>query len=268
MQDQLIVGSLYQREQVAEIVHLPLNRRKGGDWATGYAEWDGATYIFANVGVAGRTGHDYPNSWRGTDLVWYAKANARLGQPVLTRMISNSTPVHLFWRAGDRTPFTYAGVATAIDVRNSAPVEVTWAFETAKHGLPEIIPGPKDPRWRRGPPPASTAMISTPDPGPASVYVMRLTGPLSHVVPKLQPGEVVIKVGRSNDLSRRLRELNFGMPPNGELGWKMVHSRKLPTADDAHAAETVILERLRVRRQWIAGEFAIVMEDQLGSVLE
>jgi hypothetical protein len=34
----LVIGELYSRDDVAEIVGLPPGRRKGGDWATGYRQ--------------------------------------------------------------------------------------------------------------------------------------------------------------------------------------------------------------------------------------
>lgn len=124
-----IVGELYTREDVAERVGLPPDQRKGGDWATGYSEWNNAAYIFANVGVAGRTGHDYANRWEGDNLVWTGKTNSSRGQPRIERMIANTQPVHVFWRDTDRQPFTYAGAATALAVSGDKPVEVVWSFE-------------------------------------------------------------------------------------------------------------------------------------------
>lgn len=55
MAGEFIVGDQYTREQVAEL-ELPASRRASGTWMTGYDQWDGAIFIFANVGVAGRTG--------------------------------------------------------------------------------------------------------------------------------------------------------------------------------------------------------------------
>jgi hypothetical protein len=141
------VGELYSRDDVAERVGLPLDRRKGGDWATGYSEWDGAAYIFANVGVAGRTGHDYANHWDGDVLTWSGKNNSSRGQARIERIISNIQPVHIFWREADRQPFTYAGPATAIGVRGDRPVEVTWTFATkfSENAMNNDLPPPSAP---------------------------------------------------------------------------------------------------------------------------
>jgi putative restriction endonuclease len=61
------VGVQYTRAEVQEELSVPESRR-GGDWDTGYTSYNGALYIFCNIGSAGRTGHDYPNRWDGEQL--------------------------------------------------------------------------------------------------------------------------------------------------------------------------------------------------------
>ena len=58
------VGQTYSRADVKE--HAGVGRdTQGGQWVAGIVEHDGEFLIFANVGVPGRTGHDYPNRWEG-----------------------------------------------------------------------------------------------------------------------------------------------------------------------------------------------------------
>src|SRR5436853_5241090 len=49
----------YTRPEVAALVGRPKNRWKGGDWDTGYSRWNDEFFIFCNVGIPGKTGHDY-----------------------------------------------------------------------------------------------------------------------------------------------------------------------------------------------------------------
>jgi hypothetical protein len=121
-------GCSYTRAQVAEEIGLPLNRRRGGNWDTGYDRFDGAFFIFCNVGVAGRTGHDYANRWENDQLVWQAKNGTRLSQPTMQAIASAKHPVHVFWRTGDKDPFTYAGAGTPMEVQDTTPVRIRWAF--------------------------------------------------------------------------------------------------------------------------------------------
>lgn len=127
--NQFIQGQKYTREEIAEQIELPARLRKGGAWATGYMRWENEVFIFCNVGVAGRTGHDYPNRWKGEELIWTGKTNSTKEQPLISAMIKGDVTVHIFWRREDRAPWTYAGRATAVAVKDSVPVEVTWCFE-------------------------------------------------------------------------------------------------------------------------------------------
>lgn len=261
-----VIGQRYTREEVADIIDLPAERRKGGSWMTGYDMWNGCTYIFTNVGTAGRTGHDYPNRWEGKQLVWYGKTHARRGQPQIDRMISNMSPVHMFWRGRDREPFTYAGNATAVEASDDTPVRVVWAFDGAAPGVLVETDAKSEAKWRRGPPPAKGARVSVKADGPTDVYLLRLHGPVQALlcVPK---EHAVIKIGMSNDVARRLDELNAGFPPGSVAGWHIVQKRTLPSGKQAWEFEGERLERLRLGGYWIGGEFAVVPVSMLAGLL-
>lgn len=122
----------------------------GGSWFTGYTQHQGEHYIFANVGVPGRTGHNYENVWEGADLRWRGKTGSRLGQPVIEAMTERDARVHVFTRDDDRKPFTYCGLARAKkkeDGSEGSPVTVVWEFPTEEI-LPEEVSSPT--RYREG----------------------------------------------------------------------------------------------------------------------
>jgi hypothetical protein len=123
------VGATYTRSRIKQMIGLD-PESKGGPWDTGYAQRDGADFIFCNVGVAGRTGHDYPNRFDGNELIWHGKTNSHQDQPTILRMTAASAEVHVFWRADERTPFTYAGLGTAVGVSDDVPVQVRWRFRS------------------------------------------------------------------------------------------------------------------------------------------
>ena len=64
-----IVGNQYTRADIYKILDIPESKQKG-DWQNGYHRHEQDYYIFCNIGVAGRTGHDYNNHWDGDKLVW------------------------------------------------------------------------------------------------------------------------------------------------------------------------------------------------------
>ena len=76
-QVQIRVGS-YKRDEIATIAR-PEDPPQGGAWATGYARIESDLFIFMNIGVPGRTGHNFDNHYdenTGT-AVWFGKPNSR-----------------------------------------------------------------------------------------------------------------------------------------------------------------------------------------------
>ncbi|MCZ0940407.1 MAG: HNH endonuclease [Caldilineaceae bacterium] len=119
-------GRQYLRSEIRAIAgHDP--RSKGGQWDTGIAHEKGEYVIFANVGTAGRTGHDYSSRWEGNLLRWSHKRDSTILWPSVQRLLG-ATFVHIFWRTSDRAPFTYAGYGNVHNVIPVSPVEVVWSI--------------------------------------------------------------------------------------------------------------------------------------------
>ena len=125
-----MINGTYTRVSIQETLGLP-KPTNGGDWGTGYTRHDDEFYVFANVGTPGRTGHDYGNRWLADGrLEWEAKGPTNAGQPLMVAMTAPDAVVHIFWREGDRAPFTYAGRARATDVERRTPVRLKWLFSS------------------------------------------------------------------------------------------------------------------------------------------
>jgi len=125
-------GRTYSRPDVKERAGLP-RAAKGGNWDTGVVEHGGEFVVFANVGTQGRTGHDYGNRWEGDLLRWYHKSGSHLGWDSVQRLLDRDRKVHIFWRSSNSEPFTYAGLAAAVEVADTTPVEVLWSFGGESH---------------------------------------------------------------------------------------------------------------------------------------
>ena len=119
----------YSRADVREAVGLARDVI-GGPWFTGIVEDDGEFFIFANVEIPGRTGHDYPNDWHGEFLRWCHKRNSNLDWPSVNRLLRSGTTIHLFSRNSDRDDFRYHGYAIPVDIIvESSPVELVLAVD-------------------------------------------------------------------------------------------------------------------------------------------
>lgn len=263
-----VAGETYTRSDVGDLIGYPLVHRSGGNFTTGYFEFQDTFYVFANVGMPGRTGHDYPNRWVDADLVWYGKSRSKLGQPQIEKMIGGFYPVHLFWRGADRAKFTYAGLAKAIEAMDSQPVEIVWAFDHFSRSLQKDGPSPKSSQvWRRGPAPTSGERQTVLSDSPTSLYLMTLVGASSEVHPQLNENRAIIKIGISVDPRRRLRELNSGYPPGLVLSWNLMDVAEFSNGQTAFANEGRVLEALRRLGNWIGGEFGVVEKTELQKVL-
>ncbi len=266
------VGDRYTRERVRAIIGLP--PQKGGDWATGYARVEQEVFVFCNIGIAGRTGHDYPNRWVDDALDWFGKTGSTPDQPLIRAMVTEAVTTHVFWRGRDRAPFTYAGVGVADGIWGEKPVEVLWRFDVAAQTI--VASGTSLPaaaisgNFRHGPPPSFGFKQMLAEDGECFLYLMVLEGAVDALFPALAPTATkrsIVKVGISKDPFRRQRELNGGFPTGAAAQWTLTRTRAFASAKIAYDTEGVLLERLASSGRWISGEFAVVADLDLNGLL-
>ena len=135
-------GSKYSRADVKELAGLPRGA-KGGPWDTGIVEHESEFVIFANVGTEGRTGHDYNNRWEGERFRWSHKRGSRRQWKTVATLLEEGRRIHLFWRESNSASFEYAGLAKAIDVLDTIPVEILWSFDDSAYDVP-FFQGPDE----------------------------------------------------------------------------------------------------------------------------
>ncbi|WP_331373239.1 HNH endonuclease [Sinorhizobium chiapasense] len=163
-------GLLFTRATVQEALQVPDDLR-GGDWDTGYTQYQDEFFIFCNIGVAGRTGHDYDNYWDGETLVWRAKRGTNVSQPQIARLASERYPVHIFYRYEDRAPFVYAGQGRVTQVLDTQPVTIHWTFAD-RNANPELPAALGSAGFTLDPPGVHTQRATR---GRLVIYAKRLT---------------------------------------------------------------------------------------------
>lgn len=122
-----VKGERYSRPALKALAGLA-RTAKGGNWDTGIVKNGDAFFIFANVGTEGRTGHDYKNRWEGKNFRWYHKLASHLGWRSVQELLESQRAVHIFWRSSNKHPFEYAGTGKPLEVVDTSPVEILWAF--------------------------------------------------------------------------------------------------------------------------------------------
>jgi hypothetical protein len=252
-------GQTYSRNQIADEIGYPEDKRQGGAFFTGSIEHEGSFYLFANVGTAGRTGHDYANRWILKDLLTTGRTGSHRGQPSIRRRISGESPVHIFWRASDRGDFTYAGEARAIEISDTVPVEILWAFdgevpsgEANSHVRNADVSG-SEPIFRRGPRPRTGRREYEQFDRGGFAYVLILASSVDELLE--DDALYHVKIGCSNDLDRRLSELNAGFPYGFGWKWRLLKTSRFASASEAFDRETELLEFIRANGYWTSGEF-------------
>ena len=104
--------------------------------------------------------------------------------------------------------------------------------------------------------------------GDNALYAFRLDGPVERVFSmSIQEDTRVVKVGRSNDVGRRLSELNAGFPAELTIRWTELFRRVYPTAMLAHEVEQRLLTRLHEQGFGLSKEFALIREAELFALI-
>jgi 5-methylcytosine-specific restriction protein A len=133
-----IASSTYTRAEVLNA--LGISDPGGGQWYTGLSRHGDDHFIFCEVGVGGRPSHNYENHFDGSELEWRGRTGSNTSQPSIQALLSGAGTVHVFFRNDDRSPFTYADTAKAVEVRDTNPVEVRWSFREDLGPHPEYLP--------------------------------------------------------------------------------------------------------------------------------
>lgn len=122
-----LVEREYNKSDIYNLLDVPIKNRKGSS-DTGYRSYSGAIFIFANIGVAGRTGVNHGNYWENDHLVWFGKSKSHPEQKLIKIMLSNEVDVHIFTRNDSKKAFTYKGVGQTIAYERNKPIKIVWSL--------------------------------------------------------------------------------------------------------------------------------------------
>ena len=116
-------GSKYTRKDVGEIYFPGIGRPKGGTWDTGYVRVEQDLIVFMNIGIAGKTGHDFDNQFdpENDTITWFGKPNSHRGQPTFVKLLAGELTPHFFARWDNKPEFTYLGVGRIITMEDGHP---------------------------------------------------------------------------------------------------------------------------------------------------
>ncbi len=148
---------------------------------------------------------------------------------------------------------------TEVSVFGETPVLGTIAEVTFQQAFKPSI----------GPPPSFGTRTTEYEDGDTFLYVFELTGDVSNFlgIPACQLGEKrLIKVGRSNDVKRRLGEIKSGFPETAKSQWiSRLISKPFPSANLADEAERNAHEIFAQRGESQGNEFFLCLNRKIDS---
>ena len=117
-------GSKYTRLQVWNTYFPDREWSMGGNWATGYATAEDDLIIWMNIGVPGKTGHDFDNFYDSQKdiITWFGKPLAHSEQPTFQKLIKNQlTPIFFARYDNKDTSFLCLGEGIIESYENNIP---------------------------------------------------------------------------------------------------------------------------------------------------
>ena len=110
-------GSSYSRKDIGNICYPGVGRPAGGTWDTGYVRFENNLIIFMNIGIPGRTGHDFNNQFdhKTNTIIWYGKPNSHSNQPTFKKLFNGELTPHFFARWDTKSKFIYLGIGSIIN---------------------------------------------------------------------------------------------------------------------------------------------------------
>ena len=120
-------GSKYTRVDIGWICLPDTGRPAGGDWDTGYVRIEDKLIVFMNIGIPGKTGHDFDNYYddKLKRIVWYGKPKSHSNQPTFKKLLSGELTPYFFARWDTKDPaFTYLGIGKIISFNSKLILDI------------------------------------------------------------------------------------------------------------------------------------------------
>jgi hypothetical protein len=144
-------GYKYTRRDIGWILLPETGRPKGGDWDTGYVRINDMLIVFMNIGVPGRTEHDFENEYDEDSglITWFGKPNTHSKQPTFVNLLAKKLTPHFFARWDNSDPqFTYLGTGTIVKFDDDAQtksgikaIKLLLSVDDVEYMLPGTIEG-------------------------------------------------------------------------------------------------------------------------------
>lgn len=134
------LGHAYTKADIYLMLGVPAFQQ-GGNWNTGYHSYKGDWYFFCNIGVPGRTAHDYPNYFLGDAFISHAKRGIKEESNSIKELKSEQSKKYIFYREDNLSGWIFVGLGVLERIEPGAPLKFIWGFNSVGESRPERVVG-------------------------------------------------------------------------------------------------------------------------------
>ena len=86
--------------------------------------------VFINIGVPGKTGHDFPNEYNPVEktITRYGKPDTHSQQGTFQKLLNKELTPHFFARWNNTDPFVYLGIGTILKYEDGSSKRFTSPY--------------------------------------------------------------------------------------------------------------------------------------------
>ena len=123
------INRVYRKSDIYKVFNVP-NAQQGGKWRNGYCEHNNEFFIFANVGIPGKTDageYDYKNEINDdAEMDWEAQNGSKLSWASVQKLINSNPYIFVRYKDFRSGAYKFIGVGECIRVEDTSPVYFKW----------------------------------------------------------------------------------------------------------------------------------------------
>jgi hypothetical protein len=123
------INRVYRKSDIYKIFNVP-KVQQGGKWRNGYCEHNNEFFIFANIGIPGKTDageYDYKNKINDNDeMEWEAQNGSKLSWPTVQKLKKSNPYIFVRYKDFRSGIYKFIGVGDCMETMDTSPVYFKW----------------------------------------------------------------------------------------------------------------------------------------------
>lgn len=123
------INRVYRKSDIYKIFNVP-KVQQGGKWRNGYCEHNNEFFIFANIGIPGKTEageYNYKNKINDNDeMEWEAQNGSKLSWPTVQKLKKSNPYIFVRYKDFRSGIYKFIGVGDCMETKDTSPVYFKW----------------------------------------------------------------------------------------------------------------------------------------------